>query len=132
MNYKSEADAMLINGTVKKKDCTNDSLLCYFKSGVNREGYWNSLPDKLQLEDVHDCLTVLYPAFDFMFLYGQLAGYTKTRADSLIPSNVNVIFGGVATTMYDTKILEVGPYTAPLKVGCTQLMFFCESDMGPF
>ena len=83
---------------------------------MNRESYWDSLHYKLHLEDVHDSLAVLYLSFDFMFLYYQLLGHTNIRENGLIPSNMNVSFDGVATTMHDLKILEVGPYTAALKV----------------
>ena len=85
VNYRFEADTILIHGTAKKKYITNDQLLRYFKSGVNQEGYWNSLHVKPQLEDMHDYLTVLYPSFDFTVFYDQYSGHTKIRVDSLIP-----------------------------------------------
>ena len=45
--------------------------------GVSHEGYWNSSHAKFQLEDVTDCLKVLYPYFDIAHLYDQSAGHTK-------------------------------------------------------
>ena len=59
-----------------------------------------------------------------MVLYDQCSGHTKIKVLSLIPSNTNVSIVGVAITIYDANILEFGPYTAPLKVGCTQSMIF--------
>ena len=92
--YKSELDAEIVNSNSNKNDLTDDPLLRYFKVGVNNQGYWTSCHAKLQLEDVVDCLTHIYPDFDFLFLYDQSSGHTKMREDSLIASNMNVSYGG--------------------------------------
>ena len=63
MNYKSETNKILINGNVTKKDVTDLTLLYYFRSGLNREDYWNLSHSKLQLEVVHYCMIVIYPSF---------------------------------------------------------------------
>ena len=39
--YKSEEDAKLILYRTKKADLIDDLSLRYFKSGINRDGYWN-------------------------------------------------------------------------------------------
>ena len=67
IDYKSEDDALLINGDIKKKDLTDDPCLRYFRSGINHDGYWNGSHAKLQLEDVTDCLSYIFPSFDFVF-----------------------------------------------------------------
>ena len=66
--YQSELDAEIIHSNIHKNDLTDDPLLMYVKAGINNEGYWTSSHVKLQLEDVVDCLTIIYPNFDFIFL----------------------------------------------------------------
>jgi len=33
----------------------------------------------IQLEDLVDCLAVLFPLFDFVFLFDQSSGHTKNK-----------------------------------------------------
>jgi len=54
------------------------------------------------------------------------------REDSLIASNMNVSYGGVVSTMHDTILKEIGPFTPSLSVGSTQKMNFVDTDDGPF
>ena len=56
------------------------------------------------------------------------------REDSLIASNVNVSYGGrgVVSTMHDTILHEIGPFTPTLSVGSTQKMNFVDTDDGLF
>jgi hypothetical protein len=61
---------------------------------------------KLQLEDVIDCLVVVFPQFDIIFLFDQSAGHTKRREDGLSVTNMNAGFGGKRPTMHDTKLHE--------------------------
>lgn len=99
---------------------------------MNNEGYWYSLYAKLQPEDVMDCLTIIYPEFDFSFLDDQSSGHTKMRDDSLLYSNMNISYGGAVSNMYDTISSESGQYTPTLDVGAEQSMVFCKTDDGPF
>ena len=66
-----------------------------------------------------------------MFIYILLSGHTEIRTDDLTPFNINKPIDGVTATIHDTKTLEVGPYTAPLKEGCTQSMYFYKYNIGP-
>ena len=129
--YQSELDAEIIHSNIHKNNLTDDPLLRYFKVGMNNEGYWTSSHAKLQLWDVFDCLTNIYPNFDFMFLCNQSSGHTKMREDILIPSNINE-YGGVVSTMHDTNIHEIRPHTPTLHVGSKQKMNFEETDEGLF
>ena len=60
---------------------------------------------KIQLKDCVDCLEVIFPAFDFILLFGQSSGHTKLRVDWL-----NVSYGGVINDMHNTEIKELGPF----------------------
>ena len=132
MKYISKVDSELINGSDVKKDIFDDPLLRYFNAGVNKDGYWTSSHAKLQLEDCVDCLTILFPEYDFLFLYDQSSGHTKMRDDGLLVNNMNISYGGVVNTMHDSVIKELGPYQSLLKIGDVQKMIFTKHDRGPF
>ena len=87
---------------------------------------------KIQLEDCVDCLEVIFPTFDFVFLFDQSSGHTKLRVDGLNANNMNVSYGGVINEMHNTEIKELGPFTAQLSIGDTQVMSFVDEDAGPF
>ena len=77
----------------KNTDIIDYPPLRYFKSGIQKQGYWNNSQTKLRFEDVIDCLIYLFPQFDFVFLFYQSSGHTKMRGDGLQASNLNVIMG---------------------------------------
>ena len=131
-NYISAEDAILINGNATKKDLKDDPTLRFFHAGVSNEGYWNSSHAKIQLEDVTDCLKMIYPAFDVAHLYDQSAGHTKIRGDGLSINSMNVSPGGAVPKMRSTIIPEVGNYNGDFKVGDEQNLSFQDSDPGPF
>ena len=130
--YKSKEDAMLICGGVKKQDLTDDPCLRFFRSGMNHDGYWNGSHSKIQLEDVVDCLSHIFPHFDFCFLFDQSSGHTKMRPDGLNLSNMNISYGGAVCIMRDTTVSEIGKYHSVLNVGDTQKCSFESDDKGPF
>jgi hypothetical protein len=109
-SYVSMGDAELVRGSTIKRDF-KDSYnpgLAFFRTGVQHEGYWNSSHAKLQLEDVVDALSTIFPQFDLVFLFDQSSGHTKMRIDSLHIRNMNVSHGGSVGMMHDTIIQEVG------------------------
>lgn len=120
-NYRSELDAEIVHSNINKNVLTNDSLLRYLIAGINNKGYWRLSHAKLQLGDVFNCLINIHLHSDFIFLYGQWLGYTKMREDSLIPSNTNVVYSGILSTMYDTTIYKIGSHTPSLHVGSTHI-----------
>ena len=84
------------------------------------------------MEDVTDCLSYIFPSFDFCFLFDQSSGHTELRPDGLNVSKMNVSYGGAVTVMRDTTVTETGPYPSVLQVGDTQSLAFKDSDDGPF
>ena len=68
-HYIRSEDVFLINGSNNKNDITDDPALIYFHTGVSNQGYWNSSHAKIQLEDMMNCLWVIYPSFDIAHLY---------------------------------------------------------------
>ncbi|KAG7372149.1 hypothetical protein IV203_018292 [Nitzschia inconspicua] len=61
--------------------------------GINKEGYWNSNHMAVQFEDVVDCLKVLYPSHEFVFLFDHSQGHSRKRKGALDVNNMNVSFG---------------------------------------
>lgn len=70
---------MIINHDTQKKDLINDQMLHFFRTGVNVDGFWTNLHEKIQLEDVIYCLIHLYSSFDFMVLFDHSSGHTKIQ-----------------------------------------------------
>ena len=105
MNKK---DALLVCGDIKKKDLTDNPCLHFFRSGINHDEYWNGSHSKMQLEDVVDCLSHIFPNFDFVFLFDQSSGNTKICSDGPNVSNMNILYGGVANMMWDTTVIKIG------------------------
>ena len=73
---------------------------------------------------------IYIPPFDVIFVYDQSSSHTKKREYSLIASNINVAFGGLVSTVYDTNIHEIGLYAPTLNVGSMQKTNFDETDDG--
>jgi len=88
----------------------------------------------IQLEDCVDCLRVLFPEHDFVFLFDHSQGHSKKRTGALQASAVNLKFGGEQPIMRDSEITEgcLGVFAPKLKVGDVQKMVFQSSDAGPF
>ncbi len=121
-----------------KKALTDTLFVHYFEYGANGEGYWVYEHMVLQLEDCTDCLTVLYPEYDFLFLLDQSCGHDRQKEDGLNVEQMNKTFGGNQPKMRETKIKEtkgyLGPYLHPdmLRPGDIQSMVFGPTDSSPF
>jgi len=88
----------------------------------------------IQLEDCVDCLKILFPDYDFLFLFDHSQGHQKKRVGSLQAAHVNLQYGGSQPLMRDTEITEgcLGPFNCMLQVGEIQCMNFTSADDGPF
>ena len=136
--YADEEAAIEILGSPDKKPLTTDKspFLHFFEYGENREGYWNYSNMIIQFEDAVDVLQVMYPTFDFVFLFDHSSGHAKQRPDGLNHHRMNRTFGGKANRMRDTIIESeegyLGKFPRILEPGNTQSLVFTESDPGPF
>jgi len=135
-NYISIESANEVKNGPSKPEINNSSPFCrFFEYGANKEGYWNYNHAALQLEDLVDCLCVLYPNFDFVFLFDQSSGHGKRQKDGLSVKLMNKHHAGAGPVMHPTVISEpscLGPYPKILAVGETQSRVFQEGDDGPF
>ena len=75
---------------------------------------------------------MIFPSFEFVFLFDQSSGHTKKRNDGLVASRLNVSYGGGSPTMHDTVVEDFGMFPSILSLGDTQQLSFQESDIGAF
>jgi hypothetical protein len=54
---------------------------------------------KLQVEDLINCLQVMFVGLNFLMLFNQSLGHTKKQEDGLDTLNMNVEFGGKVSRM---------------------------------
>jgi hypothetical protein len=92
--YTDTHAAMEILGMINKPILTESPFVKYLFIGINNEGYWNLYHMSLQFEDVVDCLHVLYPEFNFVFMFDHSQGHarTSTRACTQCSANVKVLW----------------------------------------
>lgn len=114
-DYVSKESAEPLNGSTKKKKLTMDMFendistspfLFMFRFGQAHEGYWTHHHMKLQLEDLFDCLMVLFPGHDIICFFDQSSGHTAKRKDALNAVVMNVGFGGRTEFMRATSLTE--------------------------
>jgi hypothetical protein len=135
--YKDEKAAMEKRGSLFKKPLTvsDNPFVYYFNYGAQEEGYWCYNMMVLQLEDVIDCLTILHPEFDYLFLFDHSCGHDHQREDGLNAGRMLKLFGGKQPRMRATKIKKregyLGTYQASVTVGDVQQMVFSPTDTGP-
>ena len=90
------------------------------------------------MEDVVDCLRVLYPEYDFVvLLFDHSQGHARKRNGALNAFQMLRTHGGAQASIKDTTILEKGGFLGPhlpcsLKVGNTQSFTFKPGNSGPF
>jgi hypothetical protein len=135
-HYISTDAAEEIYGTTVKKPIQDASPFCrLFEYGADREGYWNYSHMALQLEDLVDCLVILFPGHDFVFLFDQSSGHGKKRTGGLSPLDMNVDWGGAVPNMHETVLTQgcLGPFehSQKLSAGDIQYMTYQSSDQGP-
>ena len=93
----------------------------------------------LQFEDCVDVVKVLYPQYDYIFLFDHSCGHDRKRPDGLCVNSIRKNFGGKQAIMSETK-LETEEYFGPfsedneltLQIGDTQRMVFWSTDPGPY
>lgn len=134
--YVDKHAAKEVLGTINKSDLKESPLVKYLYIGASNEGYWNSFHMSVQFEDVVDCLQVLYPEFQFVFLFDHSQGHARKRDGALTALSMSKGYGGAQAKMRDTIILQdegyLGPHSPILKAGDTQSLVYLESDSGPW
>ena len=106
---------MEILKSTQKPLLTESPFVKYLYIGANDEGYWNSYHMSLPFEDVVDCLRILYPDFDFVFLFDHSQGHGRKHDGGLNHASMFMsrAFGGAQPMMRGTTILSDGSYLGP-------------------
>jgi hypothetical protein len=76
-NYVNIDAAIAIHGHATKKDLKHSPFVVYFELGANNGGYWTYNHMAVQFKDCVHCLKVIYPQFDFAFLFDHSQGHAK-------------------------------------------------------
>jgi hypothetical protein len=78
----------------------------------------------VQFEDCVDCTKVIYPHFDFVFLFDHSQGHAKKLVVGLDAYCMNKGYGGAQPMMRESQIKEqdgyLGNYPSTLNVGDSQ------------
>ena len=91
--YTDTQAATEILKTINKPVLTESPFVKYLFIGANNEGYWNSFHMSLQFEDVVDCLLVLYPEFELIFLFDHSQGHARKRNGALNAFHISKNYG---------------------------------------
>jgi hypothetical protein len=90
----------------------------------------------IQFEDCVDCLKVMYPQFDFAFLFDHSQGHAKKLPNGLGAYSMNRGFGGAQPKMRESRIKAEDGYLGnnerTISVGEIQSFVFQPGDIGPF
>lgn len=137
--WDAEAANEVQKSTVKK-ELTKSPFVRTLLIGANLEGYWNSFHMAVQLEDCIDCLKVLHPNLDYVFLFDHSQGHNRKRKDGLDTNGMNKLWGGKQPPMRESKITEgcLGTFPRTLQPGDVQQMCWptkeelTSDDIGPF
>ena len=69
----------------------------------------------VQFEDVLDCLKIMYPGWEFVFLFDHSSGHAKQRPDGLNAAKMNKSFGGKLPEMRQTLIAKEEGFLGPFE-----------------
>ncbi len=79
---------------------------------------------------------VLYPQYDYVFLFDHSCSHDKQWEDDLNVQKLGKSYGGKQTAMRDTVISKkdgyLGSFQSKLHVGDLQVLLFSSQDSGPF
>ena len=77
-----------------------------FEYGSNGEGYWNYEAMSMQFEDCIDCMRVLYPMYEVVFLFDHSCGHDRKRPDGLNMNGLSKGYGGKQVKMRPSTIQQ--------------------------
>jgi hypothetical protein len=125
--YTDTQAAIEILKTTEKPELTESPFVKYLYIKANNEGFWNSYHMSLQFEDVVDCLLVLYPEFEFVFIFDHSQGHARKRHCALNALQMSQTRGDATNNeRYDHNEYNRIPWSSlTLSVGCRSSTVFC-------
>ena len=132
-NYTDELAAKAVNkGSAAKPKLDHSPFVETFQYGASAEGYWTYDRMVLQVEDVVDCLKVLYPEYGFIFMFDHSCGHDRSQENGLNARRMKAGFGGKQPKMRNTIIREeegyLGNHARTLQPGDVQEMVWPEFE----
>ena len=107
-----DAANLLQNGSTLRKYLSREDntfvVLFYYRNSDNKQGYWICEHLVLKMEDCLNFLKVLYPSFDFVFIFDHLCGHDQSHEGRLKSSIMIKYFGGKHSNIRDTIMLGGG------------------------
>jgi hypothetical protein len=100
--------AMDKRGKVKEQPLQSSPFVVKSEYEANAEGYWTYMV--LQFEDCVDMVKVLYPEYDYMFLFDHSCGHDRKRTDGLCVNSMRKGFGGGKQTFMRNSKIESEEY----------------------
>jgi hypothetical protein len=90
-NDFDEEAAVDINDSPKKPKLKHDTLpfLMYVYVGTVAGGWWNRANFHIQVEDLADCLKILYPGYKPLLFTDCSQGHARKRPDGLDATRMN-------------------------------------------
>ena len=141
--YVDEDAATEINGTPLKPELiiNNLSFLKFVEIGSGGDGWWNGANMHLLLEDLADCLSVMYPGKKFILFTDWCQGHAQKHPDGLKASDMNKSYGGCQVKSHSSCLTfrEFGIFSNPGMLPkpeeadqhVEQPFMFAEEDAGP-
>jgi hypothetical protein len=97
--YLDESAAKMKNGTSQKRYLKTSPFVQHLRYGANADGYWTYEAMVLQMEDIVDCLIVLYPSYDYILLFDHSNVHDKKQPNGLNANHVSKNLGGAQPEM---------------------------------
>ncbi|KAI2502440.1 hypothetical protein MHU86_12016 [Fragilaria crotonensis] len=134
MHYIDKTAALEVHKHTQKQPLTQSPFVRNLLIGASKGGYWNSFHMAIQLEDVVDCLRILRPQVDFVFMFDHSQGHARKKDDALDAQSMSRSFGGMQPKMHTSEITPncLGPFDSILRIGDLQSMIFEPDDQGPW
>ena len=135
--YADEDAATYLKGNSNKPPLAESPFVRYLNYGAGKEGYWTYRHMVIQIEDCVDCLSYLYPQFEYEFELDHSSGHNMERPDGLSTTSgvINMGWGGKQRIMRNSVLskddLGTLVHDRVLKVGHEQSMVFNNADSPP-
>ena len=132
--YIDKSAALSIHLTTRKASLKESPFVQSLLIGATKGGYWNSSHMAIQLEDAADCLRILRPGYEFVFLFDHSQGHARKKDGALDASSMSRSYGGVQPKIQSSQITDgcLGPFNPSLRTGDVQSMVYSETDAGPW
>ena len=120
--YIDTEAALEVLKTTQKPMLRESPFVRYLYIGANNDNYRNSFHMSVQMEGVVDCLRILYPEYDVVFLFDHSQGHARKRNGALNAIQMLRAYGGAQAIVRGTTILDADGFLGPQLVLSTLAM----------